>query len=154
MVGNELRRGSENFRHRDIQCADVGQKCLRIKFRNFKHGLVFPLRALLQLVFPFVGIACEVADVRDIHHALHAIAVRLKHALKDVFKHVCAQIPDVRIVVDRRPAGIEPHRCFLQGLEDFQFAPEGVIEAEHCSIVHGKGRERQSGENEPQIKFL
>ena len=56
-------------------------------------------------------------DVGDVHHVPHAIAVPFEHALQDVFEQEGAEVADVLIVVDGRPAGVKADRAGLQRLE-------------------------------------
>ena len=69
-----------------------------------------------------------VVHIGEIHHALHVEAARFEMPLQQILEDIRAKIPDVREVIDRRPAGVELH-AFPRGIERaelFQFAGVGV----------------------------
>ena len=57
------------------------------------------------------------ADVGDVHNVIHAIAVELKHSLQPILEQKGAVVTDVLVVVDRRPARIEPDHARFQRRE-------------------------------------
>ena len=57
-----------------------------------------------HLVFAHVLIGGQVADVGDIHHLAHFVAIIFESAPQDVRENIRSEVADVRVVVDRRPA--------------------------------------------------
>ena len=64
-------------------------------------------RALLHLVLAGVGVGRQVADIGDVHHVPHAIAVPVEHALQRVLEQERSVVADVLEVVDGRSARVE-----------------------------------------------
>jgi len=80
---------------------------------------VLPSRAapFSILVFAAVGVAGEVADIRDVHHVPHPEALVQQGPLEDVLEDVRAEVADVGVVVDGRPAGVHAHLVVVDGAE-------------------------------------
>jgi hypothetical protein len=70
------------------------------------------------------------ADIRDIHHALHGISQPFHSAFQKILKEECAEIPEVGEIIYRRPAGIEANGFPLYGLKCLHPAIQGVEKVE------------------------
>jgi hypothetical protein len=60
---------------------------------------------------------------------IHFEAAKLQEPPKNVLKHKSAKIPDVRIVIHRRPTGVHADFTALQGREGFDLSAQRVMEA-------------------------
>ena len=85
------------------------------------------LGALDHLVLALVGVAREVADVGDVHHAVHAVTRKAQILFQHVLHDVGAQIADVGKVVHGRAAGVHLHMVRRMGLEFFLFMGRGIV---------------------------
>lgn len=120
--------------------------CLYIKKLQilFKRALIFvgkfleafeikrqalALETLDHFVVALVGIGREVSDIGNIYDLRNFKTGVLERAAEDVGENVRAQIADVRPVVNRRAAVIEPRLSRLYGLEYFELARERVVES-------------------------
>ncbi len=63
-----------------------------------------------------------VVHVGQVHDVIHLEAAQLQEPSQHILKHESAEIPDVRVVVDRRPAGIHLHFTGLLRYEDFHLS--------------------------------
>ena len=84
-------------------------------------------------------------DVGDVHHVPDAVAVPLEHALQHVLEQEGAEVADVLIVVDRRPAGVKPGRTGLQRLERPQLACVVVVQPKRCRHLLFRNKKAASG---------
>ena len=81
------------------------------------------------------GVADDaVVDVGQIHHVRQLEAAQLQEAAQNILKDECAEIADMREVVDRRAAGVHVHNPRLQRDERFNFSRQGVVDLD---FVHG-----------------
>ena len=72
-----------------------------------------------------------VVHVGEVHHALDRIAARFEMTLEQVLENVRAEIADVRVAVDGRPAGVEFDRAgvLVERHELFELARISIKEA-------------------------
>ncbi len=109
------------------QCA-IGKKCVRIKFRKLAHRFVFALRPQKHLVFPAVRIIRQMPDIRYIHHARYVITRIPQIFFQHVFHQIRAQIPDMRKIIDRRPAGVHLYFSRFVRNKFFHRSCQGIIQ--------------------------
>ena len=55
-----------------------------------------------------------VIDIGQIHHAIDRVTARFEMPLEQIFEDVGAKISDVRVAVNRRPAGVHLHRATVR----------------------------------------
>src|SRR3546814_9795605 len=83
---------------------------------------------LLQLVLAAIRIIGEVADIGDVDDMGELVALPAERAAQHIGKHIGAHVADMRVVIDRRPAGIDPrlrseeHTSELQSLMRISYA--------------------------------
>ena len=130
-------RLAQDRRLLDVEAPHVDQERIGVELRDFPGGLARAPRALLHLVLACVGVGSEMADVGHVHHVPHAVAVPFENAPQRVHEHECAEIADMLVVVDGRPAGVEAHLAVgAQRHERAQRPRVVVVERErsrHCS---------------------
>jgi len=122
-ISLRLERDLESERLRvfdESTCVEVGDRhriarvdldSRRQRARLLRLGQTPPCHG--HLVFAAaVGIRVvgHVADVRDVHHVLHAMARELERAPQQVRVQERPEVADMGVVVDRRTAGIEEDR--------------------------------------------
>ena len=127
VVVDETRRGLDNIRTLDVELAAVSKEGVGIVLGDLHDGLVLALGALDHLVLALVGVAREVADVGDVHHAVHAVTRKAQILFQHVLHDVGAQIADVGKVVHGRAAGVHLHMVRRVGLEFFLFMGRGIV---------------------------
>ena len=99
-----------------------------------------PLRShLFHLVLARVGIVGQVAHIGDVDHMGQLVTLEAERAAQNVGKDIGAHIADVRIVIDRRPAGIDPRLSGMDRVELFQLASQAVEQLERDGFSHGQG---------------
>ena len=113
-----------DVRGKNPELPAVFQKCLGIARRVF-----------LQRNPQGFGVLYDpVVDVGDVHDMADLIAAIPQIAAQQVLEHEGPEIPDMRIVIDRRAARVQPHQHVLGRLE-LLFGPgERVVEAQHRGL--------------------
>ena len=94
------------------------------------------LRELIEIDPSLGGFGDDfVVDIGDIHDLEDAETEVLERPPEEILEDEGAEITDVSMVVDRRPAGIDPDLTHYPGLQGPQGAPHGVVEdrCEHVS---------------------
>jgi len=81
-----------------------------------------------------------VADVGDVHHVPHRVAVQHEHALQQVLEQVRAQVADVLEVVDGRPARVEADLVAGERPEFAEPAFEVVVKKQWHRVQQSKSR--------------
>ena len=74
ILRDTVRRRFNDVRPLDIQLVAVGKESVRVEFGDLHDRLMLTLGSLEHLILAGVGIRGQMADVRDIHHALDRIA--------------------------------------------------------------------------------
>ena len=108
LLADVVGRPAQHRRVLDVEHLHVGDERVGVELRDLPRGLAGPPRALLHLVLAGVGVRGQMADVGDVHHVPDAIAVPLEHALQHVLEQEGPVVADVLVVVDGRPAGVQP----------------------------------------------
>ena len=75
------------------------------------------------------------SDVGYVHYRLYLVTVVLQHAAQLVHKDVGAHIADVRVLVHRRTAGVNPRLSRLYGHKLFLFARKRVVKPQLHSVT-------------------
>ena len=121
----------------------------RVRIRRIDLGARGQLPRLLRLGDPpprdrhlvlaaaiGVGVLGHVPDIGDVHHMPHAEALELERAPQDVGIEERPEVPDVRVVVDRRPARVEGHGAIARDRrEGLGRLRERVVEAHGRSLA-------------------
>jgi hypothetical protein len=68
-----------------------------------------------------------VADIGNIHDVLDPIAIVQQDPFENVFENIGAQIADVGIIVNRRPAGVQSGRFVLNRDKFFFASAERIV---------------------------
>ena len=111
LLGDVVGRAAQDVGSSMLSALHVGEERVGVELRDLPRRLAGAPRALLHLVLAGVGVGREVADVGDVHHVADAIAVPAQHALQHVLEQERAEVADVLVVVDGRPAGVQADRC-------------------------------------------
>ncbi len=91
------------FRALDAQRFEVLEKRVLVNLREVRQGRARLARTADRLV----------VHVGEIHHPLHREAARFEMPLQQVLEDVGAEIADVRVIINRRPAGVHLHASAL-----------------------------------------
>ena len=91
--------------------------------------LRFLLSHLLHLVLTVICIVGEVANIGDVDDVGEFVTLPTQRPPEDVGKDIGAHIADMRVIVDRRPARIDPRLALMERLECFDFAGERIEQA-------------------------
>src|SRR5207249_5965887 len=85
----------------------------------------------------FVGCLLDdpVLDVGQIHHLGYLIFVLDEDTAQQILEEETSEVPNVGVVVDRRPAGIHPHLAGSQRRECLSLAGHRVVQAERCHAI-------------------
>ena len=140
LLGDMVGRAAQHRRVLDVQQLHVGDESVGVEPGDFPCRLARAPRALLHLVLAGVGVRGEMADIGDVHHVPHAISVPLEHPLQHVLEQERPVVADVLVVVDRRPAGVQPDvAAGMKRLERAQRACEIVVEVQRIRHVTAGG---------------
>ncbi|MNT35246.1 hypothetical protein D3C72_1712670 [compost metagenome] len=112
----------------DIQRAQVAFERARKFGSDIPGRLAAAGAARLDLVVAAVRIRRQMTDVRDVHHVAHLQAVEFERAAQAVDEQIGAQVADMRVVVDRGPAGVQARLARGDGLEGPQAAAIRVVQ--------------------------
>jgi len=105
---------------------EVDEKIVGIVFGDLPDGLAFSFGAFFELVFAFVSIGGEVADVSDVEDAVFAPTIGAEGANERIPIDVGGEVADVLVVVDRGAAGVDFDVLGVLRAKIFEFAGEGV----------------------------
>ena len=86
LIGDMVRCAAKNRRRLDVEELQIGEKRIRVHPCDFPRRFAGSARALLHLVFARVGVGGQMADVGDVHHVLHAIAIPFQRAAQRVLE--------------------------------------------------------------------
>ena len=117
-----LRRRWKMLRPLDPQRIKILEKRLLVDRREIRERPPRCARVADRLVI----------HVGEIHHPQHVEPARFQMPLEQILENVSAKISDVRVVIDRRSAGVHPHEFprRIERRELFQFARVGVMKAD------------------------
>ena len=90
------------------------------------------------------------AYVGDVDDMGELIALEAQHPAQRVGEHIGAHVADVRIVVDRRPAGVDARLAGMDGREFLDRASKAVEQAKRRAVGHDAAMQRLI----PKIKRL
>ena len=71
-----------------------------------------------------------IVDVGHVHDFVHAVAEVLERAPQEIRRHEVSEVPDVRPVVHRGSAGVDPNRRGLERDDLLELGRESVVERE------------------------
>ena len=131
-----------------LSSVHVGDERVGVELGDFPRGLSGAPRTLFHLVLARIGIRREMADVGDVHHVPHAVAVPLEHALQQILEQERAVVADVLIVVDGRTARVQADlHAGMQRLEGTKRPCEIVVEPKgighgHCIVANHSRRSK------------
>ena len=109
-----------------VQCS--GASKLKV-LQSSKKGLREFLRVLPNAHSSSSGIGDDaVVHIGKIHHLRHFESARLQEAPQNILKHKGTKIPDVRVVVHRRPAAVHAHFARFLRHEGLNFSAQGVMQ--------------------------
>ena len=127
IIVDQARCGLDDVGALDVELLAVGEERVGIELGDLHDGLVLALGSLDHLILALVGVARQVADVGDVHDAVHAVARKAQVLFQHVFHDVGAQVADVGKVVHGRSAGVHLHMVRRMGLEFFLFMGRGIV---------------------------
>ena len=113
----------------DIQRADIGPVRLLVMLGDVPNGLGLRPGHLFHLVLTIIGIIGKMADIGDVDDVGELIAVERKRAPQHIGKDIGTHVPDVGIVINRRPARIDARLACMNRLEWLQLAGQTVEQA-------------------------
>jgi len=122
----------------DVQCAHIGPIGLLVMLGDVPDRLRALGRHLLHLVLARVGIVGQVAHIGDVDDVGELQPLPRERAPQHIGKHVSTHVADMRVVVDRRPAGVDARLAGVDGLEHLDLAGERIEQLER-RIGHGRG---------------
>ena len=86
--------------------------------RVFKKRVLILCRELLQRNTGLGGVADDfVVHVGNIHHVAYLVSALAEESTQDIYCYKCAEISDVAVVINRRPARIHADLIVLKRLE-------------------------------------
>ena len=107
LFGDVVGRAAPNSRLENVQASHVVAKRVPMCLGKLPDVLALAPGADDHFVLALVGVAGEVADIRDVHNVADVVAGPQQHALEDVLEDIRAEVADVGVVVDGRSAGVE-----------------------------------------------
>ncbi len=75
-----------------------------------------------------------IVHIRQVHHVVQLESAQLQEPPQNILKHERAIIPDMRVVVYRRPARVHAHFAHFLWNEFLDFASQRVVQ---LNIGHG-----------------
>ena len=111
----------------DVQLAAVVKKSVSVELGNLHDSFMLAAGALEHLVFSLIRVGGQMADVCDVHDALHGIARVAEVFFQHILHDIAAQIANMRKVIDRRAAGIHFDQLRVIGDKFFLFVCGRVV---------------------------
>ena len=130
------------IRLQDVEPPHVAAKRFPVEIGDLVNSLPRLRRALLHLVLAGVGIRHEVPHIGHIHHVANVVPGRPERAFQDILKNIGAEIPDVRVVIDRRAAGVQTDLPLFDRRERLRLSRHGVVQAYQFGIPRALGVRR------------
>ena len=139
-VGHMIGRTGEHRRRGqlDIELGAIALELFDIKIRDFERRLALGARGLLDFVLARVLVRGHVADVSDIHHMAHAIAVEFERAPQRIDEDVRTHIAQMLRQIDRRPARIKGDLGPIRPVERFELLDAAAECIEDLKGLHGR----------------
>ena len=114
------RRGSDvELPHRLVIPPGIGLYDLH-RLQILKFGF------LRDLVFAFIGIVLQVADIRDVPDVADLVAEVLQEAEQDVVRDAGTGVSEMGVAVDGRPADVHADMAGIDRNEEFFFPGQGI----------------------------
>ena len=142
MVGRQRKAGGVA----DVEVLQVRLECPRVMVCDGPDILAALLGCGLHLVIARVGVAGQMADVGDVDDMSQAIALPRQGPAERIGEQIGAQIAEVRVMVDRRPARIDAHVGGVGGLEQLRGSGQAVVQRQrrHARAIAWAERCRQA----------
>ena len=134
LFGDVARGARGNVGTLHIQRVHIAEKLPGVGLGDLHRLFALQARLLEELVFAGVGIVGEVTHIRDVLHIAHRVAEMAQIALDHVEGDITFRVTEVRRAVHGGSAHVHPHKTGGEGLEDFFFAGERVVNGKG---VHG-----------------
>ena len=84
--------------------------------------------AFFHFVFAVIAVRHQMADVGDVNHVTHVVAIPFQRTAQQIFKQIGTQIADVRIVIHGRTAAVQANPVFVKRAERTQAAFPVIVE--------------------------
>ena len=154
LVGNALREIDHLVdvigRHRplrrfaDVERLHIGPIGLGVVLRDVPDRQRLLRRHLFHLVLARIAIVGQVSDIGDVDDVGEIVALPAQRPPQYVGEDIGAHIADMRIVVDRRPAGIDARLAGMDRNEFLQLAGQRVEQLER-RVGHAKRNGAEAG---------
>jgi hypothetical protein len=109
--------GRFNIRRQNIELAHYFMKTIRVLLHDF-HGLeLFESRFFGNLIFTFIGVILEVANIGYVSHIPYLIAKKPEVTGYDIEGEKSSYVAQVYIVVDGRSANIDSYIARINRLK-------------------------------------
>ena len=107
-------------------------------FRDIPDRLGFLRCHFLELVFAFVRVVGQVADIGDVDDMGELVTLPAERPPQQIGKNIGPHITDMGIVIDRRSAGIDARFTRMHGHELFHLASQAVEQFQRMcgSVIH------------------
>ena len=129
----------------DVEPRHVGLERVGIMRRDLPDRFGLRRRRLLHLVVAGIGVRRQMADIGDVDDVLGRISLPTQHAAQRIGEQEGAHVADMLVIVDRRPAGVEPHLARIDRGEAFDRTGQAVVEGEgragHCLRLQTRPRQ-------------
>ncbi len=123
----------------DIERGDIGPIGFGIMARDVPDRPGGGPGRLFQLVLARIGIIGKVADIGDVDHMGEFVALERERAAQHVGKDIGAHVADVGVVVDRRPARIDPRLARMHRHERLGPSGQAVEQGQRRGVwLHGR----------------
>ena len=110
--------------HQEFRRLEAQQFAVDLEGFDILRGEV----AQLEASFPRIADRL-VIHVGQVHHLADFVAAVSQVAAQDVLKDKRAEVADVRVVINRRPASVDPHLVAFQGMKLVHPRGQRVVEA-------------------------
>ena len=111
-----------------VEHVHVGEVAARVAFGQFHRMYAVEARLPHELVFAFIRVIGQMADIGDVLHIAHFVADVAQIAHCDIEADVTLGMADVRQAIDGRTADVDSHMVAMQGDEIFFLPCERVID--------------------------
>ena len=140
-----VRRHRPLRRLADVERTDIGPVGLLVVLGDVPDRLRLRTRHPFHLVFAGIRIVGQVPNVGDVDHVGELITAERQRPPEHVGEDIGPHVADMRIVVDGRPAGIDPRLAFPHRMEGFGLTGQAVEQDKRGIAIgrHGAGAMRR-----------
>ncbi len=127
LLDEVARGGGFDAGRQDVEVLHDAVEVVGVALHDFHRFQLLQLRHAANFVLALVAVAHQVAHVGDVADVAHLEANMRQVPKQQVERHERADVAEVGVVIDRRPADVHTHVRRGEWFENILLAGEGVV---------------------------